>query len=36
LGPLRSLTLRYFQPWTRPDQWKPVTIAPLEWAMTFS
>jgi hypothetical protein len=31
-GLLRLLTLRYFQPWTRPDQWESGEYRPPRWA----
>jgi hypothetical protein len=34
-GLFRLLTLRYFQPWTRPDQWESAPYRTPEWAMAL-
>jgi hypothetical protein len=34
-GLLRFLTLRYFQPWTRPDQWESEQYRTPGWAMAI-
>ena len=31
---LRMLRLRYWQPWTRPDEWEPGDEAPPRWGMS--
>jgi len=35
-GPYRLLTLRYFQPWTTPDQWEPGVFWSSEWQKAFA
>jgi len=34
-GLVRLLTMRYFQPWTRPDQWEGGEYRPPPWAMAI-